>query len=336
VRSPLRLTVERDVAAPMRDGTVLYADVYRPEAPARYPVVLLRTPYNKAFARIAYLQLDPMRAAAHGYALVVQDTRGRYASEGEFYCFRHEVGDGYDTIEWAASQPWADGNVGMYGASYMGATQWLAALARPPHLRCLVPMITASDYHEGWTYQGGAFELGLNLSWTLATLVLANLGHFGLGAEESRVRAELVEAVDHMCGPFERLPLADLPILRQHRLAEYYFDWLAHPEDDVYWQEWNIEARHAELTVPALNVGGWHDIFLGGTLRNYVGLRERGGSAAARESRLIVGPWLHSTLFPNVNGEVDFGVLSQGVGIDLEGIRNTVLLPAPDGPDRRK
>ena len=320
MRSPLRLTVERDVAAPMRDGTVLYADVYRPEAPARYPVVLLRTPYNKAFARIAYLQLDPMRAAAHGYALVVQDTRGRYASEGEFYCFRHEVGDGYDTIEWAASQPWADGNVGMYGASYMGATQWLAALARPPHLRCLVPIITASDYHEGWTYQGGAFELGLNLSWTLATLVLANLGHFGLGAEESRVRAELVEAVDHMCGPFERLPLADLPILRQHRLAEYYFDWLAHPEDDVYWQEWNIEARHAELTVPALNVGGWHDIFLGGTLRNYVGLRERGGSAAARESRLIVGPWLHSTLFPNVNGEVDFGVLSQGVGIDLEGI----------------
>ena len=212
MRSPLRLTVERDVAAPMRDGTVLYADVYRPEAPARYPVVLLRTPYNKAFARIAYLQLDPMRAAAHGYALVVQDTRGRYASEGEFYCFRHEVGDGYDTIEWAASQPWADGNVGMYGASYMGATQWLAALARPPHLRCLVPIITASDYHEGWTYQGGAFELGLNLSWTLATLVLANLGHFGLGAEESRVRAELVEAVDHMCGPFERLPLADLPI----------------------------------------------------------------------------------------------------------------------------
>jgi len=321
MRETVRLTVERDVAVPMRDGTVLYADVYRPAAAGRYPVILLRTPYNKAFARIAYLQLDPMRAAARGYALVIQDTRGRYASGGEFYCFRAEADDGYDTVEWAAAAPWADGNVGMYGASYMGATQWLAALARPPHLRCLVPIVTASDYHEGWTYQGGAFSLGFNLSWTLSSLILPNLAHLALpSGEADRVRAALVEAVDRMCGPLGHLPLGELPLLRDRRLAPYYQDWLAHPDDDDYWRAWNIEARHGEVTVPALNVGGWYDIFLGGTLRNYLGMRARGGSPAARQSRLIVGPWVHSTLFPNVSGEVDFGVLSQGVALDLEGI----------------
>jgi putative CocE/NonD family hydrolase len=305
----------------MRDGTILYADVYRPEAAGRYPVILLRTPYNKGVPRTSQLQLDPLRAAGRGYALVVQDTRGRYASEGEFYTFRHEPADGYDTVEWAAAQPWSSGSVGMYGASYMGATQWLAALAQPPHLRCLVPILTASDYHEGWTYQGGAFELGFNLSWTLAPLVLANLAHLDLEpAEAARALADLVDAVDHMCGPFARLPLDDQPALRRHRLADYYFDWLAHPEDDAYWQEWNIEARHPQLTVPALNIGGWYDIFLGGTLRNYLGMRERGGSPAARQSRLIVGPWIHSTLFADVSGEASFGVQSLGQALDLEGI----------------
>ncbi len=320
-RQPVRLTVERDVAVPMRDGTVLYADVYRPEAAGRYPVILLRTPYNKALPRVAYLQLDPMRAASRGYALLVQDVRGRFASEGAFYTFRHEVEDGYDTVEWAAGQPWSDGNVGMYGASYMGATQWLAALAKPPHLRCLVPMITASDYHEGWTYQGGAFQLGFNLSWTLANLVLTNLSHFKLTpADLAAVRAELIDAVDRMCGAFEHLPLDAYPMLRKHGLADYYYDWLAHPDDDAYWHQWNIESRHAEITVPALNIGGWYDIFLGGTLRNFLGMRRNGPTPAARSQRLIVGPWFHGLLWPNINGEVDFGVLSQGVAIDLDAI----------------
>ena len=321
MRQTVRLTVERDVAMPMRDGTILYADVYRPEAAGRHPVILLRTPYNKAVPRVAYSQLDPMRAASRGYALVVQDTRGRFASDGEFSCFGNEIEDGYDTVEWVAGAPWSDGNVGMYGASYMGATQWLAALARPPHLRCIVPMITASDYHEGWTYHGGAFALGFNLSWALANLVLPNLAHFKLApAELAAVRAELVDAVDRMCGPFEHLPLAEYPLLRKHRLADYYYDWLAHPEDDAYWRQWNIESRHAEIAVPALNIGGWHDIFLGGTIRNYTGMRAKGATPAARSQRLIIGPWIHGLIWPNVNGEVDYGVLSQGLAIDLDGI----------------
>ncbi|MBI2206475.1 MAG: CocE/NonD family hydrolase [Candidatus Rokubacteria bacterium] len=321
MRERVRLVVERDVPVPMRDGTTLYADVYRPEGSGRHPVILLRTPYNKALPRVAYQQLDPMRAASRGYALVVQDTRGRFASEGDFSCFANEIDDGFDTVEWAAREPWSDGNVGMYGASYMGATQWLAALARPPHLKCIVPMITASDYHEGWAYQGGAFQLGFNMSWTLANLVLPNLAHWKLTPDEVKtLRGELIEAVDRMCGPFERLPLKNYPTLRKHRLADYYDDWLEHPEDDAYWRQWNVEARHAEITVPALNIGGWHDIFLGGTLRNYMGMRRQGGTPASRNQRLIIGPWVHGLLWPNVNGDVDYGVLSQGLAIDLDGI----------------
>ncbi|MBI3327993.1 MAG: CocE/NonD family hydrolase [Nitrospinae bacterium] len=317
----MRLTVERDVPARMRDGTTLYADVYRPEAPGKYPVILLRTPYNKTFGRIAYLQLDPMRTASQGYALVIQDTRGRFTSEEEFYCFKYESEDGYDTVEWAARQPWSDSSVGMYGASYMGATQWLTAIARPPHLKCIVPLVTASDYHEGWTYQGGAFELGFNMSWALTSLVLANLAHFQLPPEKAdRIRAELIQGVDAMCEPFTYLPLKDFPGLKQEQLAPYYFEWLAHPNDDQYWRQWSIKDRHSQVTAPALNVGGWYDIFLGGTLRNYLGMRQNGGSAQAKQQRLIVGPWFHTTLFPNVSGEVDFGVRAQGLAIDLEGI----------------
>jgi putative CocE/NonD family hydrolase len=321
MRDTVQLTVERDVPARMRDGIILHADVYRPAAAGRYPVILLRTPYNKSFGRIAYLQLDPMRAASQGYALVIQDTRGRFNSEGDFYCFRDESQDGYDTVDWAAQQPWSDGNVGMYGASYMGATQWLAAIARPPHLKCIVPLITASDYHEGWTYQGGAFELGFNLSWTLANLVLANFAHIKRpAAAGDRLRQELIRAVDCMCEPFTYLPLKDFPLLAQENLAPYYNDWLAHPDDDEYWRQWNIEDRHSQITVPALNVGGWYDIFLGGTLRNYLGMRQHGGSAQATQQRLIIGPWFHTTMWPNIAGEVDFGVMAQGLAIDIEGI----------------
>ncbi len=134
------------------------------------------------------------------------------------------------------------------------------------------------------------------------------------------MRADLVSAVDSMCGPFERLPLRGQPLLQEHRIADYYEDWLAHPEDDEYWQQWNIEARHRDIGVPALNIGGWYDIFLRGTLRNYLGMRQHGATEEARTQRLVIGPWMHGLLFPNINGELDFGVLSQGIAIDLDGI----------------
>ena len=148
----------------MRDGVTLYSDLFIPEGTGKYPVLLQRTPYNRTSPFARSLSLDSIAAGLSGYAVMVQDCRGRFESEGEFHPFVNEINDGYDTIEWIADQDWCDGNVGMYGGSYVGATQWLAAMSQPPALKAITPGITASNYHEGWTYQGGAFELDFNLS----------------------------------------------------------------------------------------------------------------------------------------------------------------------------
>src|SRR5258708_5029269 len=150
---PFEVVVERSVTAKMRDGVALRADIYRPKADGQFPVLLQRTPYNKNNG----LNFG-LKAAARGFVAVIQDVRGRYASDGEWYTFLHESADGYDSVEWAAALPYSNGKVGMFGGSYVGATQMLAAIAHPPHLAGICPVVTASNYHDGWTYQGGAFE----------------------------------------------------------------------------------------------------------------------------------------------------------------------------------
>src|SRR5450631_1725933 len=158
---PPEIKIERGVAMKTRDGVTLHADIYRPSGDDKFPVLLQRTPYDKnngaEFGR---------RAAERGFLVVIQDVRGRYTSEGEWYPFKHETEDGYDTIEWAAALPNSNGKVGMFGGSYVGATQMLAAIGHPPHLAGICPIVTASNYHENWTYQGGAFEQWFNESWT--------------------------------------------------------------------------------------------------------------------------------------------------------------------------
>ena len=132
-----RVVVDRDVAMQTRDGVTLYADVYRPDADGRFPVLVVRTPYDKS-VDMALTEKDYF--PSRGYVVVVQDTRGRFRSEGEFYPFIHEGRDGYDTIEWAAGLPWSDGQVGMVGQSYLGLVQYFAARERPPHLRAMSPV----------------------------------------------------------------------------------------------------------------------------------------------------------------------------------------------------
>ena len=314
------LHVETDVPIPMRDGTTLYADIYRPDGPGPFPVILQRTTYDKT-APLSLNPLDPLKSARNGYTVVIQDTRGRYSSEGEFYCFRDEITDGYDTVEWAASQPWSSGKVGMYGASYVGATQWLAALARPPHLTAIVPNVTASNYHEGWTYQGGAFELGFNMSWTLGSLTLANLRNISsrktIPPDGSQ---KLIQAVDSMESSFRSLPLKEFSHLKDG-LADYYYDWLAHPDYDYYWKQLCIEENHSRLSVPAYNIGGWYDIFLGGTIRNYLGMKKEASTEDARSGqRLLIGPWLHGAKGSSLVGSHYFGVAADALAIDLDGI----------------
>jgi putative CocE/NonD family hydrolase len=266
------VTVEHNVAAKMRDGVTLRADIYRPKAEGKYPVLLVRTPYNK--------QGDSgfgHRAAARGYVVIAQDVRGRFESEGEWYTFRHESQDGYDTVEWAAALPYSNGKVGMFGGSYVGATQFLAALAKPPHLAGICPTVTASNYHDGWTYQGGAFEQWFNESWSS-----------GLAENTMRRRAE--QKYDALGGT-KVLPLISYPVLEPpsgEGIAPYFKDWLAHPNFDEYWKELSIEDHYGQIQVPVLNIAAWYDIFLGGSLKNYVRLKTDGGTEAARKGQRLV------------------------------------------------
>src|ERR1700730_12438694 len=155
--------VQNGAAMATRDGVKLYADIYRPKAEGKFPVILMRTPYDKA---ASWAVSPAYQIVTHGYVVVVQDVRGRYTSEGEWYPFRHELDDGYDAVEWVAALPYSNGKVGMMGGSYVGATQMLAAIAHPPHLAGICPVVTASNYHNVWTYQRGAFEQCFNESWT--------------------------------------------------------------------------------------------------------------------------------------------------------------------------
>jgi uncharacterized protein len=287
------VTVERNVAAKMRDGVTLRADIYRPKADGKFPVLLVRTPYDKTNETNF-----GVKAAARGYVVIAQDVRGRFTSEGEWYTFKNESQDGYDTVEWAAALPYSNGKVGMYGGSYVGATQFLAALAKPPHLAGICPNVTASNYHDGWTYQGGAFEQWFNESWAS-----------GLAENTMRRRAE--QKYDPL-GGIKVLPLISYPVLEPpsgEGIAPYFKDWLAHPNFDDYWKQISIEDHYAQIQVPVYNLGAWYDIFLGGTLKNYVRLKTEAGTEAARRGqRLLVYVGGHAGGWDSKKvGAVDFG-----------------------------
>jgi uncharacterized protein len=293
-----QIVMERNVTMKTRDGVTLKADLYRPAAEGKYPTLLQRTPYNKdgaaAFGR---------RAAERGYLVVVQDVRGRYASEGEWYVFKHEQEDGYDAVEWAAALPHSNGKVGMFGGSYVGATQMLAAIAHPPHLAGICPVVTASNYHENWTYQGGALEQWFDESWTS-----------GLAQDTlDRVIRENTNArVGATVAPLNNYPVFNIPPPQNAAaltgaLAPYFLDWLAHPTYDDYWKQWSIDENFDKIQVPALTIAAWYDIFQGGSLRNYMGIKDHGGSEAARKGqRLLVTIGGHSGGGRHIGSE-DFG-----------------------------
>ena len=296
------VVVQGGVTARMRDGVRLVADVYRPDAEGKFPVLLQRTPYNrKGDAGMAYA------LAAHGYVVVLQDTRGRYDSEGEFYPFRHEGEDGYDTVEWAAALPYSDGRVGMFGGSYVGATQMLAAMSRPPHLVAVFPYVTASEYYDGWTYQGGVLMQWFASSWT-SILAVDTLRR----QADGRIRArDWVER-----SPVEEYPILDYPPARG--LAPYFRDWVEHERSDDYWRRWKLSDHYREMGVKGLHGAGWHDLFLKGSIRNYTGLRDEAATPAARAGqRLLVGPWAHAPTSPE--GKIGDVVFGKNAVLDMTG-----------------
>jgi putative CocE/NonD family hydrolase len=316
-RRSTSVTSQTNVEVPMRDGAVLRADVYRPAGGGRHPVLLQRIPYGKHTPRYRSLYLDPMRALDRGYAVVIQEVRGRHVSGGDWYPYVHEAEDGYDTIDWVASQPWSDGSVGMFGISYHGATQWLAATEAHPALKAIIPGVTSDSYYDSWTYLGGVFQLYWTSGWA-AAFAMDDLG--GRAARHSEAMAVLREFRQDSHAMANHLPIEDMPGLR--RVADYYYDWLAHPTYDDYWKAIAPREKFDRITVPALNQGGWFDGFIRGTLRCYQGMRERGATEVARtQQHLVVGPWLHQPLPDPFAGRGYFGGSASGAAIDWHGMQ---------------
>ena len=310
-----RILIEKNVEVQMRDGVKTYADVYRPDVGEPVPAVVTRTPYNKEPA-VGGLPVmpGPLPLAQEGYAVVVADTRGRFSSEGAFEPFADEELDGYDTIEWAAAQPWCDGGTAVYGPSYIGATTMLAAKSRPPSLRCAIPIITPHDYFDAWVYQGGAFQLGFSTWWgqMLAQTNLLRADH-GVADEHAD---ELLAAAFAGMEPFRARPLSQMPGLAAPEVAPYWQRWLEHDRRDDYWNGTSLSGNDfSDLDIPMFHVSGWFDIFGLGSFRNFTGMQHAGAS----QQRLWVGPWSH-VYYDRYLGELDFGVLGAGqaCGIQLE------------------
>jgi putative CocE/NonD family hydrolase len=307
------ILIEKNIMVPMRDGVKLATDIYRLESAAPLPVLLARTPYNKEQIVAGGDTFSVLRAVQAGYVVVVQDVRGRYASEGNFRPHAQETQDGFDAIAWAAAQPWSNGMVGMFGGSYLAQSQWLPASDQPPALQVIAPSVSPSDAYEGCAYQGGAKVLH-DLRWVVANIVPAEM-------ERRAARGEkLLEShtpldVD---GALTELPLATHPLIREY--ASFYLDWLAHSTAGGYWLRSSPNAGYDQIHVPALNISGWYDIFLWSTFQNYTGMKNRGATEEARRNqRLIIGPWTHGD-FSGSFPEREFGWGSSAAAIDLPGI----------------
>ena len=278
-----------NVMVPMRDGVRLSTDIYRPAQPGKYPVLLIRDPYDNGSADKAIA--EGYQWAERGYVFIHQNVRGRYDSEGgRFYPYKAEATDGYDTQVWAGQQPWSNGKVGMYGGSYLASTQWLSAHLRAPSLTALVPRMTPYNYYKDVTFVGGAFQLASRIGWGAL-----------MGGQTNQIRHyDWDKKLLH-------LPLKTMDKAIGHDLR-HFRDWVNHPSYDTYWQEFDVASRVHEIEVPAYNIAGWYDIFLAGNLVSFEGMQKSARTEKARASqKLIIGPWPHTASPKRKLGDLDFG-----------------------------
>lgn len=281
------------MTTPMRDGVQLASDVWMPEAPGRYPTIVIRTPYLKTMDLLE----APKRGAfwaSKGYVLVIQDVRGRGDSEGQFSFFAGDAEDGYDTIEWIAEQPWSNGRVGMMGVSYLGTVQWLAARAHPPHLVCIAPTAPAGRWTEELPYQGGAFMHQWALNWINGTSGRISQGENATGVDAERL-------------------LAHRPLLSADsamgRTMPLYRAFLENPLMNDYWRKIQFSLDDfATIDIPTLTVTGWFDGDQPGALFYWRGLEARAPDKS--KHFLVAGPWDHVQTF--VGGATKIGELEVG------------------------
>jgi putative CocE/NonD family hydrolase len=280
--------LERRVPCRMSDGVTLYSDHYYPAEAGPHPSLLMRQPYGRDIASTV-VYAHPTWFAQQGYNVVIQDVRGRGDSEGDFYPFRHEGCDGRETIAFVRERAESNGRVGMYGFSYQGMTQLLAAAEQPAGLLCISPAMSAHDLYHGWFYQHGALRLASSLGWGVQML------------KEDARRRGLVEASKQLEQAWATLPAQYLqtpygehPAISANGLPVYVRDWFAHDEPGDYWTSMDISRKLASIQVPALHVSGWFDTYLQGSFGGFLALREKAGSAHARDHQyLLAGPWVH-------------------------------------------
>ena len=305
------IRIDKNIPLTMRDGVVLRADVYRPDDNEKYPAIILRTPYSKEGTGAGdYFSAVP--AAQAGYAVVIQDTRGRFTSDGEFTAMMPEGEDGYDTVEAVAAEPWCDGNVGMTGGSYLGRNQWQTAVEAPPHLKAMAPSIcTAGPISD--TQMGGMVALDQNISWYAAMTIDMLEKMRKQGKDITEAREMVVQAMFNVKEVCEFLPLNEIPHFQFEGLSEGFSKRVGdtalaglEAEKDLYW-------AYEKVEVPCLNVSGWYDLFGSSLFTNFVNMREKGATERAREGQhVFCGPWGHGPASAYV-GDLHFGPVGSAV-----------------------
>jgi uncharacterized protein len=315
----MSFTVEKDIMVPMRDGVRLATDAWIPSGEGPHPTLLVRLPYSKDMTTLFAYGLIPniFTLIEAGYAVVYQDCRGTFRSGGEFIPMINEASDGADTVAWLLGQPWCDGNIGTYGPSYLGFVQWATASASSG-LKAIAPAVTTTDYYTTpWYSEGGALSLHAMQTWSTLMALAEEQRALGAGSGDPQALMDLVGMAADPESHLAVLPVRVRPLLEKQ--WPWWADILAHPGRDEFWQGLSVADRFEDITVPALNIGGWFDIFISNAVRTFTELRKRGGSPEAREGqRLIVGPWdhLNST---GVYPDRRFGLMADALYADLTG-----------------
>ncbi len=279
---------ERGVTCRLSDGNTLVSDHYYPAGEGPWPTLLMRQPYGRDIASTV-VYAHPVWFARHGYHVAIQDVRGRGGSSGEFYPFHHEARDGAETIAWLRTHSASNGRIGMYGFSYQGATQLLAAVEQPEGLKCIAPHMTAVDLYHGWFYHQGALRLNSTLGWGIQML-REDARRRGLRSASDRLEA----AWANIRAQSGYVPYGTHPAIVDPELSGCVRDWVSHRDPGDYWSRLDINARIHRIQVPALHVAGWFDTYLEGSIAGYLSLRSGAGTEFARENQyLIAGPWVH-------------------------------------------
>ncbi|GGA67257.1 X-Pro dipeptidyl-peptidase [Pseudoclavibacter endophyticus] len=309
-----RRIVDQGVPMAARDGVVLRSVVHRLAGRRTQPIVLVRNPYGEPLTR--GLPIAPLLGA--GFAVVVQDCRGTADSDGKFVPFETEATDTLDAIDWCGTLPFSNGTVVMYGASYSGMVQLAAAVHRPDALAGIIPVVTPDDYQTRLAYRGGAFQLGQLTGWYTMKALQSITYRAQHGEQVGPLFAAFGAHAADPYGSVTRTRLADAPVLSE--VLPTWRTWTTNDTTGDYWPSVSYRDRRAEVAVPGLHVGGWFDLFLGGTISNFATLRERAATERARDGqRLIVGPWQHTDQSGTV-GDLSFGPPASAAGLGLEGI----------------